>query len=939
MKKITSALMLMILVFAFSAKAYNCPDNLYFYVSNATSSTAFDKSGSTFTYTVDATNGDVYGVISDYAAKSWDDAHGHNAYFPKDKSGDVVVDKAQSWAEMTQWTATWNGGCFKFAKGNAYTVTISFDTDKLSAEVTIGEEIIDVNAPKFVVGQTYYIDPNACTWLFNGSAIFAVYDGATDVPCSKETIDGKTMLSFVPTAEGNNGKATIKRINPNNTGEVWNECSFSITDGDYNTFVVNSNFNGGSWTNTSGTPTPPTPPGPTDYSSWYVNVGGSFIGAEYWKGQQPSAEGYIELGTYAIGKNVFKIKTWNAADGDAFYKAASVTTGDNILSVGVENDTMTIQGAEDGDQYTLTFDIPTLTLNVTKVGEDPEPGPQPVFADNQFSAALTQLDVNGEIKLPVYLADCNKYCAGQWDITMPEGFSLVGVELNETTAPNHSLLTNAQGNLTKCIVYSPNNTLFVYTEGVPFMTLTIKANGVETGDYNVAFSSLLFNKQPSSEDMNVGVNLNDSEATLAASKAVASITLTPPFMALSVGESMQAAAEVTPADATVADLSWEVVEGDDIISFDPQTLTVKALTTGKAVIKVTAQDFMGVTATLEVTVDGKPVENIVISEEEYTIYEGESFQLSAVVTPDDATNKSVLWTSSDEDVAIVDQEGNVTGVGAGSATITATAKDGSDISASCEVTVKAKISGDADGDDHLTIMDVVIIAKHSIEIYTEGARLENMDLNSDGEINATDVTLAVYFLMQEEVTTMPEYAEISTNMLSLTTPEAVNTNTLNIPLYLQGATRVAGIQFDVVLPEGLELTENSYVSPASSDNHAFTFTKIGDNTYRVVIYSAKNFKSNAIGVLSVENKNYNAASADIDLNNVLYSDGRSLQCTDDSRTVLAITTGIDMMFAGVNDRHDIYNTAGVLVMRNADASQLKSLPAGLYIVEGRKVIK
>ena len=70
------------------------------------------------------------------------------------------------------------------------------------------------------------------------------------------------------------------------------------------------------------------------------------------------------------------------------------------------------------------------------------------------------------------------------------------------------------------------------------------------------------------------------------------------------------------------------------------------------------------------------------------LLKGESMTLSAEVTPEDAMD-AVTWSSSDASVATVDQNGNVTAVGAGTATITATAGD---YSATCEVTVTKQVS-------------------------------------------------------------------------------------------------------------------------------------------------------------------------------------------------------------------------------------------------------
>ena len=67
--------------------------------------------------------------------------------------------------------------------------------------------------------------------------------------------------------------------------------------------------------------------------------------------------------------------------------------------------------------------------------------------------------------------------------------------------------------------------------------------------------------------------------------------------------------------------------------------------------------------------------------------EGETLQLVATVLPEEATDKTVTWASSDESVAMVDENGLVTAVAPGTATITAMTNDGSDLNASCNVTV------------------------------------------------------------------------------------------------------------------------------------------------------------------------------------------------------------------------------------------------------------
>ncbi len=74
---------------------------------------------------------------------------------------------------------------------------------------------------------------------------------------------------------------------------------------------------------------------------------------------------------------------------------------------------------------------------------------------------------------------------------------------------------------------------------------------------------------------------------------------------------------------------------------------------------------------------------------------GDTSNLKATVAPDNATNKTVKWTSSDPSIATVDANGKITAVKEGSVTITATAKDGSNKTATCTVNVKNPADGNA----------------------------------------------------------------------------------------------------------------------------------------------------------------------------------------------------------------------------------------------------
>jgi uncharacterized protein YjdB len=82
-----------------------------------------------------------------------------------------------------------------------------------------------------------------------------------------------------------------------------------------------------------------------------------------------------------------------------------------------------------------------------------------------------------------------------------------------------------------------------------------------------------------------------------------------------------------------------------------------------------------------------PVTSITLSKTSLSLLKGDAFTLTASILPTNATNKGVTWKSSNTAIATVDSNGIVTGVAAGTATITCTANDGSGRITTCNITV------------------------------------------------------------------------------------------------------------------------------------------------------------------------------------------------------------------------------------------------------------
>ena len=170
---------------------------------------------------------------------------------------------------------------------------------------------------------------------------------------------------------------------------------------------------------------------------------------------------------------------------------------------------------------------------------------------------------------------------------------------------------------------------------------------------------------------------------------VTGVSLSPKTLSLNPGKGGTLTATITPSNATNQNMTWESSD-TKVVTVDNGLVT--AVAEGTATITVTTADG-GKTATCEVTVTQPaetPVTSVTLDKTSLTLDVGGSDTLTATVKPDNATNKAVTWSTSNKNVATVNN-GVVTAVGAGTATITAAASDGSGKTATCEVTVNGPV--------------------------------------------------------------------------------------------------------------------------------------------------------------------------------------------------------------------------------------------------------
>lgn len=152
---------------------------------------------------------------------------------------------------------------------------------------------------------------------------------------------------------------------------------------------------------------------------------------------------------------------------------------------------------------------------------------------------------------------------------------------------------------------------------------------------------------------------------------------------MTVGQEARLVATIVPENATVQTIQWQSSNESVATVHDG---TVKAVKEGSAKIVAYAD---GKTAECNVTVTFIAVQGISLDKTELTLYDDDSYTLTATVTPQDATYPDIVWGSSDTAIATVDN-GKVNGIHKGTATITAQTNGHS---ASCQVEVLASLKG------------------------------------------------------------------------------------------------------------------------------------------------------------------------------------------------------------------------------------------------------
>ena len=223
---------------------------------------------------------------------------------------------------------------------------------------------------------------------------------------------------------------------------------------------------------------------------------------------------------------------------------------------------------------------------------------------------------------------------------------------------------------------------------------------------------------------------------------------------MTVGTSHKLTATVLPENATEKGVVWE--SKDESVATVDQEGLVSAVKEGSTQIIVsTANGNFSAYCSVTVKKTGADVSGITIDKDELKLTVGNSFQLTATVLPENATEKGVVWESKDESIASVDQEGLVSAVKEGSTQIIASTANGN-FSAVCNVIIEKELVAVTSITLDKDVIELMVGSKYQFKatVLPDNATNKTLIWSSDDEQIAMVSSSGVVMALKEGAATI-----------------------------------------------------------------------------------------------------------------------------------------------------------------------------------------
>lgn len=436
-----------------------------------------------------------------------------------------------------------------------------------------------------------------------------------------------------------------------------------------------------------------------------------------------------------IGTSVNSIAIGNAFEGCTGINRLTILSENIVYNPGLSQDYTLRVPANKMGEYTQAL---SGSSNVTLL---PWSSLEPVVTDGTFNIGL-----NESKTLSFNLVAATVVRGFETDITLPEGLEIAtkdgkpDVTLGGGKTASHLLTASkVEGENTYHITVSSSENE-TFTDGTDLLSITIVSDETRrSGDITIGNANITLSDGQS-------VSLDNVTITVPY-LGVTSVTITPATADLNLGKTLALTAEVAPADASWGTtMEWR--------SSDPSVATVSedgvVTPVAKGTVTITATSTFNpeVSGSAEINVTNY-AQSLTLDVENVIIEDGETLQLNPILTPADAEQLELIWTSTNPTVAYDDENNMIHALIPGTAKVTAT-NVASGLTASILVTVTDLLYGDANNDGEVAIDDLESVAKYMLEKNPTPFNVNRADVDRNGSINIIDVTKTITIINKSE---------------------------------------------------------------------------------------------------------------------------------------------------------------------------------------------